>query len=250
MEGQRSIWAISSAVVANSLPGVTPAQHSDLAREIVARGGAIVSELHSASKQTGDFYIPRNRIIAALTEGTVVVEAAGGSGALSTADMALGYNRVLMAVPGRATDSAAWGTNLLIKSEKAVMVCSGDDVVRALGWDLRNVAGADLDGTDFGTAGHAAASGGVALLRPGWLRSAAAKAANSRETGGLSAATGGLSDAATGLLKCFVGGDATSVDSLIEITALVYSELAPLLLELEFAGRIRRLPGGSYEKIS
>lgn len=209
------------AVVANALPEVTPGQHAAIAREIVEKGGAIVSELHSNAKQAGDYYIPRNRIIAGLAEGTVVVEAAHGSGALTTADMALGYNRILMAVPGRATDTPAWGPNSLIKSQKAIMVCTGEDIVRALDWDIRGIA----------TDASCAADG--------------ADAAGSSGTAG-----GGISADAAGLLKCFVGGNATSVDSLTEVTALVYGQLAPLLLELEFAGKIRRLPGGSYEKIN
>ena len=50
------------AVVANPLPGVTPAQHTDVARDILARGGALVTELHSQSKQNGNFYLARNQI--------------------------------------------------------------------------------------------------------------------------------------------------------------------------------------------
>ncbi len=197
------------AVVANTLPEVMPTQHTDIARDIVAGGGAIVSEYHSNSKQTGDFYLARNRIVAALSEGTVVVEAPHGSGALATADLALGYNRMVMAVPGRATDEAAFGTNALIKSERAAMVCSGEDIVRTLGWDLY-----------------------VPEVGERPVRSAA-----------------GISSDAEGLLGCFVSGDAVSVDTLAELTALDHTALAPLLLELEFAGRVRRLPGGSYVKI-
>jgi len=197
------------AVIASALPDVTPAQHADVARDIVERGGAIVTECHSGSKQTGDFYIARNRIIAGLAAGTVVVEAPHGSGALSTAGFAADYDRTVMAVPGRATDSAAFGSNLLIKSERAAMVCSGEDIIRALAWDIYDPAVGE---------------------RP------AKKAV-------------GLSPAAEGLLACFRSGDALSVDALGELTALPHTALAPLLLELEFAGRIRRLPGGSYEKI-
>jgi DNA processing protein len=196
------------AVIAAALPDVTPAQHADVARDIVERGGAVVTECHSGSRQTGDFYIPRNRIVAGLAEGTVVVEAPHGSGALSTADFALGYNRTLMALPGRATDSVAFASNNLIKSERAAMVCSGEDIIRALGWDIRD--------PDVGE-------------RP-------------------AKKTAGISSAAEGLLGCFRSGDAVSVDALGELTALPHTALAPLLLELEFAGRIRRLPGGSYEK--
>ncbi len=197
------------AVVANTLPGITPAPHADIARDIVAHGGAIATECHSGSKQTGDFYMARNRIIAGLSEGTVVVEAPSRSGALSTADFALGYDRTVMAVPGRATDKIAEGTNALIKNQRAAMVCTGEDVIRALAWDLYV--------PEVGE-------------RP-------------------SAPSPGLSADAQGLLDCMPGGDAVSVDALVELTALSLTALAPLLLELEFAGKIQRLPGGSYTKI-
>ena len=62
------------AVVANPLPGVTPAQHTDVARDILAHGGALITELHSQSKQNGNFYLARNRIIAGLSAGCIVVE--------------------------------------------------------------------------------------------------------------------------------------------------------------------------------
>jgi DNA processing protein len=198
------------AVVANTLPEVTPARHADIARDIVSRGGAIVSECNTHSKQTGDFYLSRNRIIAGLSEGTVVVEAPFESGALSTAEFAQGYNRTVMAVPGRATDETAFGTNLLIKSERAAMVCSGEDIIRTLAWDL-------------------------------YVPEVGEKPV---------AAPAGLSPDAAGLLGCFRSGDAVSVDALSELTALDHTTLAPLLLELEFAGKVRRLPGGTYEKTS
>lgn len=124
------------AVVANALPDVTPAQHAPLARDIVEHGGAIVSELPSCTKQNGSYYIPRNRIIAGLGCGTVIVESHAGGGALSTVRFADGYNRSVMAVPGRATDSASVGTNMLIRNRKAQLVLSAEDVVGELAWDL------------------------------------------------------------------------------------------------------------------
>ncbi len=201
--------AATVAAVANALPEITPASNAGLGRDIVESGGAIVTELHSNSKQTGDFYIPRNRIIAGLSSGTVVVEAAHGSGALTTADFAVGYNRTVMAVPGRATDSVAWGCNSLIKSQKAAMVCTAEDIIRAIGWDFE----------------HA-------------------------DVGELSHCEPAISAAQKGLLGCFKSGEATSVDTLCELTALSYNTLAPMLLELEFAGKIQRLPSGFYERVS
>lgn len=90
-------------VVANPLPDVTPAQHAAVAREMLERGGALVSELHSQSKQRGTFYLARNRIIAGLSAGTVVVESPASGGSLATAHYADGYNRTVMAPPGRTT---------------------------------------------------------------------------------------------------------------------------------------------------
>ena len=128
--------ATTVGVVANTLPNVTPATHSRLAADMVANGGAIVTELNSQTKQNGRFYIPRNRIIAALSAGTVVVESAESGGSLSTAAFADGYNRSVMAVPGRAVDANSLGCNLLIRNRKAQMVLSGRDIVEELRWEL------------------------------------------------------------------------------------------------------------------
>jgi DNA processing protein len=197
------------AVIANSLPGVVPAQHSDIACDIIRHGGAIVTELHSMSRQTGDYYIPRNRIIAALSEGTVVIEAAHDGGAMSTAEFALGYNRTVMAVPGRTVDSKSFGPNLLIKTERAKMVCSGEDIVRELMWDVR-------------------------------IPEVGEKPAKARAQ---------LSADASGLMGCFHDGEGVTIDRFAELTALSHAQLASVLLELELAGAVRRLPGGMYEKL-
>ena len=73
------------AVLANALPEVTPAQHTAIARDIVEHGGALVTELHSQTRQNGSFYVARNRIIAALSAGCIVVESPDSGGSLLTA---------------------------------------------------------------------------------------------------------------------------------------------------------------------
>ena len=124
------------AVLANALPAVSPAAHRGLAADIISRGGALVTELNSQTKQNGNFYIPRNRIIAGISTGTVVVETPESGGSLSTAAFADGYNRSVMAVPGRATDNNSRGCNLLIRNRKAQAVMSGHDIVTELMWEL------------------------------------------------------------------------------------------------------------------
>lgn len=134
-------------VVANPLPGVTPAAHRALAEDMMRHGGAVVSELHSQSRMFGrGGFIPRNRIIAGLSGGTVVVESDYSGGSMHTAAMADGYYRAVMAVPGRVGDPSSTGTNFLIKTQRARAVCSGGDVVRELGWDLSAAAASPSGG--------------------------------------------------------------------------------------------------------
>ncbi len=197
------------AVLANALPAVTPAQHTHVGREILSEGGALVTELHSQSKQTGDFYISRNRIIAGLCAGCVVVESPNSGGSLVTANYADSYNRTVMAVPGRATDRASAGTNLLIRNRKAQLVLSADDIVEALMWDF----GAD-----------------PATFRP---KAPAPQLTRDEE----------------GLLGCFRTDDPLSVEELQELTGLTPAELTTLLIGLELAGCVRQLPGNRYMKL-
>ncbi len=197
------------AVLANALPAVTPAQHTPVGREILNEGGALVTELHSQSKQTGDFYISRNRIIAGLCAGCVVVESPNSGGSLITANYADGYNRTVMAVPGRTTDRASTGTNLLIRNRKAQLILSADDIVEALMWD-------------FGT--------NPATLRP---KAAAPQLTRNEE----------------GLMGCFRSAHPLSLEAFQELTGLSPAELTTLLIGLELAGCIRQLPGNRYMKL-
>ena len=197
------------AVIANPLPEVTPTQHSYLAREIVERGGAIVTELPSSAKQKGNFYVPRNRIIAALSEGTILIESPASGGSLLTAQYADGYNRVVMATPGRVGDRTAIGPNTLIRNRKAQMVLSAEDVIRELMWDLH------LEGV------------------------------RERKKEEPIPLTG---DEA-GLLGCFRSDDPLTVGELQELSSLDMGTLTALLISLELAGAIRQLPGNRYEKL-
>lgn len=125
------------AVLADSLAApVYPAQHDTLAREMIKQGGGILSEYHSEHKNKGVTFVPRNRIIAGMSMGTIVVESPVRGGSIITANMADGYNRCVMAVPGRVGDASSEGTNELIKSHKARMVCSAADVARELMWEM------------------------------------------------------------------------------------------------------------------
>jgi DNA processing protein len=113
-----------------------PAAHAQLAREIVATGGLVVSEYEPGVEPAPWRFPARNRIIAGLAAATVVVEARERSGALITADFALEEGREVLAVPGEITSALSSGTNALLRLGATPATC-GDDVLEALGLDPR-----------------------------------------------------------------------------------------------------------------
>lgn len=124
------------AVLGNPLSTMYPASHEEYADRIVASGGALVSEFHSKFPIQPNNFLRRNRIIAGLSSGTIVVESAARGGSLSTANYAHGYFRDVMAVPGRVGDPVSEGTNGLIVRQKAAMVRNAKDVFDTLNWDF------------------------------------------------------------------------------------------------------------------
>ena len=195
-------------VVAHPLTRIYPSRHTESARRMVHEGGAVVSEFHSGCRCDKTSFVRRNRIIAGLSEGTLIVESAAKGGSLITADMADGYHRTVMALPGRVGDPCSEGTNALIKNLKAQMVCSGQDIADALGWTA----------------------------------SAPRKTADGADD---TAATS-LTPAQHRILR-LIGTDApVSLEELGLRGELSLQELSGILLELEFSGAVRSLPGNLY----
>lgn len=127
------------AVLAHGLDRIYPSVHSQVAQQIL-EDGAWVSEYPPGTAPERYNFVARNRIIAGLSEATLVVEAGLKSGSLITANLASGYGREVLALPGRATDPYSQGCNKLIAEQLAVMVSSGEQMVRAMGWELRGNA--------------------------------------------------------------------------------------------------------------
>ena len=119
------------AVLGCGLDQIYPASNFGLGKEIIGKGGAIISEFPLGTPPMKQNFPARNRIIAGLSQGTLVVEAAAGSGALITAYQALEYNREVFAVPGNIDSETSFGTNLLIKSG-AKLVMSEADILEEL----------------------------------------------------------------------------------------------------------------------
>ena len=124
------------AVLGHGLDTLYPKQNSGLARKIL-QNGALVTEFFSQTLPDRENFPRRNRIIAGLCDGIVVVEAANRGGALITAEIASSYNRDVFAVPGRWSDEYSEGCNKLIKLNKAALIQSAKDIIYVMGWDNR-----------------------------------------------------------------------------------------------------------------
>ena len=123
------------AILAHGLNRLYPRGHSRYANQLMQNGG-FITEFWSSSKPDRENFLKRNRIIAGISEATVLVESGERGGGLITADMAHSYNRDVFAVPGRIGDPYSQGCNHLIKVQKAHMLTSVADLVYILGWEL------------------------------------------------------------------------------------------------------------------
>ncbi|WP_166140345.1 DNA-processing protein DprA [Nocardioides ochotonae] len=122
----------SVAVLACGVDRAYPVAHRAML-EFLAAEGAVVSEAPPGCAPTRIRFLARNRLIAALAEGTVVVEAAVRSGALNTATWTSRLNRHLMGVPGPVTSASSQGVHELVRGGAATLVTSGADVLEVLG---------------------------------------------------------------------------------------------------------------------
>lgn len=145
------------AVMAGGVDRLYPAGNRDLLERVLADGGAVVSEVPPGSMPSRTRFLQRNRVIAAVSGATVVVEAAWRSGSLSTAAHAARLNRPVGAVPGPITSMASAGCHRLMREHAAVCVTDADEVAElagAIGDDVAPERGAPARPTD-GLAGVA-----------------------------------------------------------------------------------------------
>lgn len=119
------------AVLACGLDRFYPSTHHNMAKKILASGGAIISEYPEGTEPFKTNFIARNRIVSALCDGLLITEATERSGTLHTVNFALQQGKTVMAVPGNITSVNSSGTNNLIKTG-ATPITSIDDVLNAL----------------------------------------------------------------------------------------------------------------------
>jgi DNA processing protein len=122
-------------VVAHGLNQIYPKTHKKYVAKVEENGG-FMTEFWSSSNPDKENFVRRNRIVAGMTEATIVIESADRGGSLITANMANDYNRDVFAVPGRVTDKYSQGCNNLIKTQKANVLTSAADLIYILNWDL------------------------------------------------------------------------------------------------------------------
>lgn len=200
-----SIQRGTVGVIASGIDIAFPPENAEL-QERVAREGLLVAEQPPGTEPLARFFPSRNRIIAGLATGTVVVEAAPRSGSLITARIAAEAGREVMAVPGSPLDPRAQGCNLLIR-EGATLVQSVDDILEAVRpIDPRSVRSP------------------VSLYEVQPPEDA--------------------SDSERTRITALLGPVPVGVDELIRQAGLSHSVVQTLLLELELAGRLERHAGG------
>ncbi|MCW5519990.1 DNA-processing protein DprA [Aureitalea sp. L0-47] len=121
--------------LAHGLNQIYPRVHEKYVSAILNNGG-LFTEFWSNDAFNRENFLKRNRIIAGMSEATIVVESAEKGGSLVTADIANSYDRDVFAFPGKASDNFSKGCNALIKTQQAQMIESAADLIYLLGWDL------------------------------------------------------------------------------------------------------------------
>lgn len=207
------------AAIAGGLDRPYPPEHATLQHEIVARGGAVVAEQRLGTEPIARHFPRRNRIVAGLALGCVVVEAAPRSGSLITARMALDEGRELFAVPGSPLDPRSRGSNDLLRQGHAHLCEGAADVLAHLPTASNARVPADPS------------------PRTGRIPATVAPAPSLR------AETADQTDAVRRAVLELLGPAPAAIDDLIRRCQFSASLVTAALAELELAGRVETLPG-------
>lgn len=196
-------------VLAHGLDQIYPRFHRETAVQMVQHGG-LLTEFPSRSNADKKNFVQRNRIVAGIADATIVVESAQKGGSLITAEIAESYGRDVFAFPGRVGDTYSEGCNNLIKSNRAGLITSAEDFVKAMGWDtecnLRKQMNEGLQQELFPD----------------------------------------LTEEEQRIVKALTGSDSKQINILSIDTAIPIGKLTSLLFNLEMKGVVRLLSGGCY----
>jgi DNA processing protein len=121
-------------VLAHGLDQVYPAEHVSLAKDMINHGGGLLTEFGSHTKPDKHNFPTRNRIVAGMSDATVVIETSLKGGSMITAELANGYNKDVFAIPGKITDHKSAGCNYLIRNNKALLLSDARELMEIMGW--------------------------------------------------------------------------------------------------------------------
>ena len=190
------------AVLGHGLDRIYPQLNKQLAGRMMHQGG-LLTEFLSKSNPDRENFPKRNRIVAGIADATIVIEAGLKSGALITADIANSYNRDVFAIPGRIGDEFSAGCNNLIRTNRAALIQTAEDVKYIMNWDISTTSATPAQRELFIT------------LTPDEEK----------------------------LMTILKQQDNCGIDTLCHETQLMPSKVASALLNLEFEGIVKCLPG-------
>ena len=216
-EGALSVGGKTAAVLGTGIDLIYPAENLALYRQI-EETGAIVSEFPFGRRADRQSFAMRNRIIAGICEGVVVVESDASGGSMITAKFAGEQGRLLFAVPGRIDQPTSAGCHQLIR-DGATLLTSVDDILNELNY---------LDG-----------------LRPQMIPEKAGK--ESGGAVGLLAGAAQLTEEEKKVFAVFAGGALVSLDRLVEQTGIPIAQLSGMLMMLELKRLIVKRADGTFE---
>jgi DNA processing protein len=197
-------------VVAHGLDRIYPTENKSTAEKMLLNGG-IITEYVSNTNADRENFPARNRIVAGMCDAIIVMESAVKGGALITAELANDYNREVFAMPGRITDHFSKGCHQLIRQNKAILFENADHIAEMMGWDLNQQKKKKNIQLDFFTS---------------------------------------LNEDEKLLVEVLKEQGQTGIDSLASQVNIPINQVSVSLLNLEFAGVLRSLPGKMYELIS
>lgn len=196
-------------IPAHGLDRIYPSVHRNIAVQALNNGG-ILTEYTTGTEPERHNFVARNRIVAGLADAVVVVESKAKGGSLITAQMAVDYSRDVFALPGRFNDSNAEGCNNLIKTQRAQLITSAEDVVRAMQWQIEDKQPMQMSMVDMFD---------LTELQ----RTIVSKLAESE--------------------------DGWHVNQLVMELQLPYNEVAAELMMMELNGVVKGLPGGVWRRV-
>lgn len=196
------------AVLAHGLDQIYPSMHRKIAVEMTRHGGLLTEHVTGTTPEKENF-VQRNRIVAGLSDVTIVVESAEKGGSLITANMAHSYQREVLAFPGRIYDECSKGCNRIIQNEMAHPLRSAEDLFNMMNWKRKGVEGAAVQGELF-------------------VR---------------------MTEDERRIVGCMQGVEEKSVGTLVSETGMAYSAISVVMFELESKGVVEYVSGNRYRLV-